>query len=87
MFNGFILSCFCKDTSSKSASIRMIDEETIWNYKNSYEKGGINELLKNNHKGSESRLSVIETEELIFRNIGVYQTELASIMNSEFELA
>lgn len=46
------------------ASILMIDEETIRNYKNSYEKGGINELLKNNHKGSESRLSATETEEL-----------------------
>lgn len=46
------------------ASILMVDEETIRNYKDSYEKGGINELLKNNHKGSESRLSAIETEEL-----------------------
>ena len=46
------------------ASILMIDEDTIRNYKNSYEKGGINELLKSNHKGSESRLSTIEIEEL-----------------------
>src|ERR1700678_2544664 len=48
------------------ASILMIDEETVRNYRDSYEKGGINELLKNNHKGSECKLSAEETEFLRF---------------------
>jgi transposase len=46
------------------ASILMIDEETLRNYKNSYEKGGIKELLKKNHKGSMCRLSDVEIDEL-----------------------
>ena len=46
------------------ASILMIDEETLRNDRNNYEQGGVNELLKNNYKGSESKLSVTEIEEL-----------------------
>ena len=46
------------------ASILMIDEETLRNYKNHYEKGGITELLANNHKGSMCRLSKAEIDEL-----------------------
>lgn len=44
------------------ASILMIDEETLRNYKKRYEEGGIPELLKNNHKGSMCRLSEAEIE-------------------------
>ena len=44
------------------ASILMIDEETLRNYKDRYEKGGIPELLKNNHLGSMCRLSDAEIE-------------------------
>ena len=46
------------------ASILMIDEETLRNYKNQYKKGGIIELLENNHKGSMCRLSELEINEL-----------------------
>lgn len=46
------------------ASILMIDEETLRNYKNHYEKGGIEELLKKNHKGSMCRLSEEEIDVL-----------------------
>ena len=42
---------------SQVTSILMIDEETLRNYKASYERGGINELLKNKHKGRSCRLS------------------------------
>jgi transposase len=44
------------------ASILMIDEETLRNYKKRYEEGGIPELLKNNHKGSMCRLSEAEID-------------------------
>ncbi len=47
------------------ASILMLDEETLRNYKNQYEEGGIPALLKNDHKGSMCRLSDAEIEELI----------------------
>lgn len=38
------------------ASILMIDEETLRNYRDSYQRGGIPELLKTNHKGSQCKL-------------------------------
>lgn len=53
-------------TIAQVASILMIDEETIRNYKNHYEKGGLKELLTNNHKGSMCRLSHEEIDELKF---------------------
>lgn len=46
------------------ASILMIDEETLRNYKTRYEQGGIPELIKNNHKGSMCRLSDAEIDVL-----------------------
>jgi transposase len=46
------------------ASILMIDEETLRNYKTQYKKGGIKELLENNYKGSMCRLSESELNEL-----------------------
>lgn len=49
---------------SQVASILMVDEETLRNYKNQYEHGGIPELLKNNHKGGMCRLSETEIETL-----------------------
>jgi transposase len=47
---------------SQVASILMVDEETLRNYLNAYESGGITELLKTNHKGSMSRLSDAEVD-------------------------
>ena len=47
------------------ASILMIDEETLRNYKNCYQDGGISALLKTKHKGSECRLNEAEIEILI----------------------
>lgn len=41
-------------------SILMIDEETLRNYKKSYQESGVHGLLKNNHHGSQCRL--IDTE-------------------------
>lgn len=55
------------------ASILMIDEETLRNYKDRYEKGGIPELLNNNHQGSMCRLSEAEIELL--------KSELQSIIH------
>lgn len=46
------------------ASILMVDDETLRNYKNHYEKGGIKELLNKNHKGSMCRLSDEEIDGL-----------------------
>ncbi len=51
-------------TIEQVASILMIDEETLRNYQDRYKKGGIPELLKNNHQGSQCRLSEAETEVL-----------------------
>ncbi len=46
------------------ASILMIDEETLRNYKNLYKSGGMDKLLERNYHGSECRLTEIEIEEL-----------------------
>lgn len=46
------------------ASILMIDEETLRNYRQSYQTGGIKELLKSNHDGSQCRLSELEIDQL-----------------------
>ena len=46
------------------ASILMVDEETLRNYKNLYKSGGVKKLLKRNHRGSDCRLNEIEIIEL-----------------------
>src|SRR3990167_2747678 len=46
------------------ASILMIDEETLRNYQNHYEEGGVKGLLKSNHKGSMCKLSDTEIKDL-----------------------
>lgn len=50
---------------SQVASVLMIDEETLRNYKNHYEQGGVPQLLKKGHKGGLCRLSDPEIELLI----------------------
>jgi len=50
---------------SQVASILMIDEETLRNYKNHYEEGRIPQLLKKFYKGSECRLDDSGIEILI----------------------
>lgn len=52
-------------TIAQVASILMIDEDTLINYRDRYIRGGIPELLKKNHKGSECRLSDAELEILV----------------------
>ena len=46
------------------ASILMIDEETLRNYRASYQAGGVKALLKNNYQGSQCRLGELELEQL-----------------------
>jgi transposase len=47
---------------SQVASILMIDEETLRNYRDQYKDGGITALLKDNYKGSACRLAQSEIE-------------------------
>ena len=44
------------------ASILMIDEETLRNYRDRYQSGGVKALVKDNYKGSACRLSTSEIE-------------------------
>ena len=44
------------------ASILMIDEETLRNYRDRYQSGGVSALIKDNYKGSACRLSNSEIE-------------------------
>jgi len=50
---------------SQVSSILMADEDTLRNYKNHYEQGGILQLLRKGHKGSMCRLSEAEISVLI----------------------
>jgi len=47
---------------SQVASILMIDEETLRNYRDRYKSGGVSALLKDNYKGSACKLTEAEIE-------------------------
>ena len=51
-------------SAQEIARVLMIDEDTVRNNWKRYEEGGIEGLLKNNYKGSESMLSTAELVEL-----------------------
>lgn len=68
------------------ASILMMDEETLRNYKDRYQEGGIPALLKTRYKGSECRLSEAEIEILIHElETQIYLTTQAIIVFVETE--
>lgn len=51
-------------TRQEIAEVLMLDEDTIDNYKNRYESGGVETLLKDNYQGSSPMLSDTEMLEL-----------------------
>ena len=51
-------------SASKIASILLLDEKSIRNYKRLYEQGGVNQLCNDNYQGGMSRLDANQQKEL-----------------------
>lgn len=49
---------------SELSSILMIDETTLWRWHEQYQQGGMEKLLQDDYKGSESYLSCVQQKEL-----------------------
>lgn len=84
-----IYSLFIGHSVAQVASILMIDEETLRNYKRSYQEGGIRALLKNNHQGSQCRLTDFEIEILkveLERTIHLTTQSIIYFVKNRFEV-
>jgi transposase len=72
---------------SEVADILMIDESTIWRWKEAFEKGGMEQLLKNDYKGSEPYLSIEQQKELeahLEKNIFLSAKEVCHYVEKQY---